>query len=233
MRTNWTYSSISTYRKCPRRYDLRYNQKVPDPQGPAAARGEAIHGAMENYINTGDASAAHIEDPQLRAEALAIVRDWQKMLDQLRAGHAVAEELWRFDVDWYVPTGLDDTWAVMKLDAFVNKAPVARVVDFKTGREYPRDHAEQMEIYALGAWARRVSDTQTVVAELWYLDQGPAHGIRERSFTPQALRRLEKKWRAAAGEVLHAALFPARPSPDNCKWCPYSKMKGGQCGQDA
>lgn len=39
---------------CPRRWWFRYVAKLPEPQAPAAAKGEAIHKQVEHYLKTGE-----------------------------------------------------------------------------------------------------------------------------------------------------------------------------------
>lgn len=42
-------SAIETYRRCPRQYKAKYVDRTPDPSGPAAQVGIALHKAVEDY----------------------------------------------------------------------------------------------------------------------------------------------------------------------------------------
>lgn len=64
-------SSITTYFKCPKKYDFKYIQKLPDPSGPAAELGTAFHKAAymtwdRQAWDCGKVNGQYVED-MLRA----------------------------------------------------------------------------------------------------------------------------------------------------------------------
>jgi hypothetical protein len=61
-----TQSSLRTYRSCPRRYQLRYEEKLRPlaPKDPKLRRGSSVHRALEAWSNTGgdlDAALAALD----------------------------------------------------------------------------------------------------------------------------------------------------------------------------
>jgi ATP-dependent helicase/DNAse subunit B len=44
-----SYSSISTYEKCPFQYFLQYVERLEMPRSPALSFGSSLHGALERF----------------------------------------------------------------------------------------------------------------------------------------------------------------------------------------
>jgi RecB family exonuclease len=97
------------------------------------------------------------------------------------------------------------------------------VIDYKTGKPYVAN-MEQVEVYALGAFAK-FDDVETVVGELWYLDHEEPH---EKAFHRSQVSKLARKWEQRADRLLSAKEYPSRINRF-CDWCPYNSDKGGPC----
>jgi hypothetical protein len=184
------------------------------PSKPAMQRGSTIHEMGEAYLNgeLGELPAAykHFAEPMM----------------ELRRAKAIPEQTLAFDavwqeVDWLSP----DVWVRMKLDATVLKKTKARAIDFKTGKEYPDKHYEQIELYALALFAK-YPDLKTVDCELWYLDLGDEVTFPVRRAEEMDLRA---KWAARARKLTEATAFPPNPAFRWCKNCGHNTKKGGVC----
>ena len=46
----WSYSRYGVYKACPRQWMYKFIERRPTTQGPAAARGEAIHKHAELFV---------------------------------------------------------------------------------------------------------------------------------------------------------------------------------------
>jgi hypothetical protein len=224
-RTHWTISALKDFETCPAKYQWSYlfdvadwlaiGYKVVPAKGSAAMdRGTEIHQTCENYLN-GVAPGLHA----------AIGPTWQAWIKDLKDIGAKAEQQWEFDCDWY-PFSITSgpLWLRMKLDAHY---PVGKdqmhVIDFKTGKPYPQN-MEQIEVYALGAFAR-YDDVNEVIGSLWYLDHEEPH---EKTFTRPQASKLARKWEGRARRLLEAEAYPPRVNRF-CNWCPYNHKKGGPC----
>lgn len=215
--TAWSYSSLSKYEECPAKYKYGRIDKLPDPQGPAAARGEMLHARGEQYllgkIKEIPAGYEHFGAP-LRA---------------LRLMDAVPEIELGVTAEWK-PTGFfaPDVWLRMKLDVLVppeGKDETA-FVDFKSGRYYD-SHPEQAEIYALGS-AVLHPKLKAVHAEFWYIDSGDVQAWTF-DVQPRALSKLKKKWAARAALALDDRAWNPTPSAKACKYCAFRTDRGGPC----
>ena len=98
------------------------------------------------------------------------------------------------------------------------------VIDYKTGK-IRAEHEQQLDLYAIGAFATAPKNIERVRAELWYLDAGE---INEKLFTRADAEKLKKSWTKRAARMLKDRTFKPNPG-DACRWCPYRKDKSGHC----
>jgi hypothetical protein len=223
-RTHWTISALKDFETCPAKYRWGYlfeasdwlalgYRIVPAKSSPAMERGTEVHQTCEDFLLG--------KRPDLHPE---ISPAWAMNVRGLKALGAVPEQQWEFDRDWH-PPGEQPLWLRMKIDAHYefSKGCLA-VIDFKTGKPYAAN-MEQVEVYALGAFAK-FDDIDTVIGELWYFDgEEPDEKTFKRSDAP----KLARKWEQRASRLLEAnGDYPARPNKF-CNWCPYNFAKGGPC----
>ena len=217
--TAWSFSRWSTYDQCPRFAKYRYIDKLDEPPaGPALLRGREVHDDAEWYLTAKP-------KPKRLPPALTY---FEEDFNELRKQRAVAEGKWGFDEHWE-PTDYfgPDIWCRMILDVFVRRPKrTARVIDFKTGREYSAKHRQQLELYAVGAW-NMDDDLQIVIAEMWYLDSGESTEVTFSRKNHEA--ELTDLWAQRTEAMLVDETFDPTPSKDACKWCPHHKKKGGPC----
>jgi CRISPR/Cas system-associated exonuclease Cas4 (RecB family) len=101
---------------------------------------------------------------------------------------------------------------------------IGHVIDYKTGQYKPGTYGEQLELYALAAFMTYPTVTE-VTAALWFLDTGD---IVTAKFNYREVPELREKWDKATTQMLCDREFHPRPN-DKCKWCSFSKAKGGPC----
>jgi hypothetical protein len=214
--TAWSYSRWSTYEDCPRRARYRYLDKLPEgPKGRALVRGGEIHAEGEAFLKG---------DRRMVPQAFEAFRS---DLRALRRSDALAEAEWAFTKDWKV-TGWfdDDAWVRMKIDAHLMAGRglrQLRIIDFKTGQIRPANEV-QLELYAVGGFSTYEKVT-SVKAEFWYLDHGVIDAIE---FQRNELNSLRNVWDQRTLKMLNDTRFAIRPNTA-CRWCAYSKAKGGPC----
>jgi CRISPR/Cas system-associated exonuclease Cas4 (RecB family) len=218
--TAWSYSRLMCFEKCPREFNYRYIQKLPEPKSPAMDRGIALHANLEEYIKAKKL-------PRLLPE-LKLCR---KKLAEFKKLGAVAERELAFTRDWKLTGWFDpNAWVRAKIDLTV---PLAKdreySVDYKSGRANPEKHVEQMQLYG-NLVLLADSHTRFMEHGLWYVDHHAEPyqtGVIER-YAPD-LKRTLSRWTDRAMRIFNEKRWPTRPSPGNCKWCPYSVKKGGPC----
>ena len=221
--TAWSYSRWRDYLDCPLKCKLKHIDHLPDPKGPAVARGVEIHKQAEEYIG-----GSRSENPFTEFGPFA------KMLDQLKKRKNVQPELQlTFTNGWDLTEWrAQDAWLRMAFDAiYVTKnGTEAVIIDYKTGNKiekYRENNKPQLGLYALGTF-KALPRVVKVTTQFWYLDVGNL--VDQRVFTRMSDESgLTIAWLQRVEAMMADTIFPARPSPDACRFCPFSRAKGGPC----
>lgn len=237
-RTRWSFSQWSTYQKCPAQYNYRYVQRLPYQTSTAATRGTDTHAAVENYVKcelhdyplpndylkaTLDAYRNHPNGERWTEKKMAFDKDWNSVwvgspesscvmvLDAMRCGddwRKVKVEHWKGNQEHVYPESRD----------------IVYVAEWKTGKPWD-EHKEQRLLYALGAlrWMHYSTEVQVTT---YYLDNTsePQRTIVKRT----AEEKLKALWNERATVMLNDDILAPRPG-FYCRWCSYSKDKGGPC----
>tara|TARA_R110000737_G_scaffold70790_2_gene99234 strand:+ start:2726 stop:3400 length:675 start_codon:yes stop_codon:yes gene_type:complete len=215
----WSYSRLSVFEQCPKRYYYSSIEKIPTPQHPAATRGTDIHNEAELYIRG--------EGPMTRGLAL-FEEGFEQLKEGYEEGTVFVEEDWAFDIDWQPANWNEDkTWCRYKIDAYIKRPDRTVVIDFKTGRYAGNEstHEQQCALYASATY-NRDPDVEVIQAELWYLDHGR---IARHSYTVDELKERQEVFHNRALKLTEATEYPAKASVQNCKWCHYGKS--GVCSE--
>lgn len=224
----WSYSRLSVFEACKRRFQIQYVEKVPEPPRPlppgktehANDRGTRVHEGAERFVKGGIELLPELKkfEPELLAAR-----------DLFAAGSASVEGDWAFTRDWQ-PTAWHsaDVWCRVKCDLVVelDSGQSCVVVDYKTGKRFGNEmkHAEQTQLYVLATLLKK-PNARKVTAELWYTDLDELSSM---TYTREQGLRLMKNFERR-GELLTACEdFPPNPNQFSCRFCPYKpKEKGG------
>ena len=234
-------SSSAMFAQCPRRWQLRYVERLPDPPGAAALVGTLVHRVLERLL--GDPPEGRTVE---RARALA-AEEWplHHALPDVAALGLDADGVKRYKWQvWEAVAGLwklEDPAAVdvlateCRLDVQLGSVPFLGVLDrvdatadgvvvtdYKSGRPpsatYAGDKLDQVLLYA-AAW-RETSGEPTRRARLHYLGARSIEVDTTDEAIDGAVGRLHERW-----DTLHRCLdtdtFAARTGP-LCAWCPYT-----------
>jgi len=232
--TSWSYSRYALYRKCPAQFKYKHIDKIGGPTtSPAMERGTAIHAEFEQYLRGhGRSPPKSLGDFGKHAK---VIRDAAKKAPS----NVVIEETWALTSSW-TWTRWDDwrgCWVRIKLDAAhvddSGDKPVATITDLKTGKYRPFDVLEyelQLDLYALGAllkWENLIPEGLSVKPRLAYVDEGVVHETK--IYTGADLPPLKKAWEARVKPMMNDTTFKPTPSDFACRYCDFSKAKGGAC----
>jgi len=218
--TTWSYSRWTTYEDCPARARYKFLDRLPDPSGPAADRGTALHKAAELYVKG--------EEKKLHPE-LKLVADDLKRLKKLKADCelelAVTAD-WA-PIDWFGAK----TWCRAKIDAVAKVRPgTVEVTDHKSGRYKPGDegYGRQLGLYAAFIFAHDET-AETVESRLLFVDHGK---VEPMTFTRREnFAELKEIWADRTQAMLNDTRFDPTPGPVCRQYggCAFSKMRGGPC----
>lgn len=213
--TAWSYSRYSDYEQCPAKAMYKHVMKLKDPGNEAMQRGSDIHKLAEDFAS-GRLKKLPTELIQFKEEFML-----------LKKAKPSCEQEWAFDTawrrtDWFAK----EAWLRVKMDAayYLPKLREAHVIDHKTGRYKPGTYTEQMELYGMTA-LMVFPEADKVTCKLWFLDSGDEVAV---IFTRADLPALKKKWLTRTKSMLNDKRFAPKPG-NHCRWCPFSKVKGGPC----
>lgn len=206
-----SYTKVSMYMECPAKKRYRYDQRLPTPVNPAAARGTEYHSQLESSINGAPPN-----------DELSFYHSY---ITELRSRGAVAEFAFALRRDWTI-TEWDaaDCWLLGKADVWVPSVPLAHVQDWKTGKIYD-SHEKQGEFYSTALFSY-VPEAYEVKATFIYTDLKKE---RSKTYHRDMLESLRSRWTARIERMERDTVCAPTPTWFGCKFCPFSKAKGGPC----
>lgn len=211
----WSFSMWTTYNTCPSRFNYRYRQRLPDPPSPAAQRGSAAHDTAERYVR-GHSMLLPTKDNYL-LDVFNKFRQWPN-------GDRHTELKITLTDEWTLTSPQnDDAYVTGVLDVVGYHKGVVEIGEWKTGK--PKDeHKEQRSLYALLGLRRWLP--REVQVTTYYMDNTapPARLTVKDTAEP----KLIQIWDGRAKQMLTDDTCAPRPG-FYCRWCPYSRDKGGPC----
>jgi hypothetical protein len=210
----WGFTKLDVFRTCRAKFKYQFIDKLPSGNSsPALERGGQIHEDIENYINGWTTTLGPDTE------------NWKPALDLLRKEDYHGEQAigiakdWRLLPDWFNPA----TWLRVKMDTYYRKGSRLQVIDYKSGK-YRVPSTDQVELYSI-AGLSIYPDLDEVEAEYWFIDTGDFY---KKVYTKAELVALRPKYEREAAAIYAEGQWSPMPSKE-CRWCPYSKTKGGPC----
>jgi putative RecB family exonuclease len=212
-----TYSRLRDFEQCGLLFQLRHIEKRSEPSSPHFVKGSRVHDALEQFLK-GRVRTLPPESEPLALQLVALKKD--KSL--------IGEQAWGYDEDW-APLPVTGYFSKAdhvraKVDAMTTAKNQARIIDFKTGKIRPTD-VDQVRFYALLAMLRYHEITSSLLT-LWYVEQGKIEDFKAvpRSDVPTILASFKKR----IAKMMGTEKF--KPTPGlHCRWCAFSRHKGGPC----
>lgn len=135
------------------------------------------------------------------------------------------EETWAFTKDWDETTWNDwnNCWVRIKTDVNCLDGDELYIIDHKTGKKR-EGYGEQMSLYPVGGFLK-FPHVKKIHTQLWFLDSGD---VVEQSYDVSELKVLKEGWNKKVEPMMNDTRFAPKPG-NGCRWCPYSKSKGGPC----
>lgn len=238
--TSWSLSSVKTFEQCGLKAKFRYVDRLPEPRSDKANRGVQFHRDIELFLR-GELSTLPPE--------LSFYAQW---FTELKTYEIYPEHTIRLSRDWNPTAEGEKYWYKGILDLkvvrrgakqisngqssektgdkeVVGAIPPTEVIiyDWKTGAIYP-EHQDQRTLYSVATFAEHPT-VLSVRAIHVYVD---LRKLREQTFHRDQMHDLRKPWEDRANKFLTALqnVDFLIPNPGfHCRYCPYSKVKGGPC----
>ena len=233
-------SGAGTFEQCPRRWRMRYVERLPDPPGEAALAGSFAHRVLELFMQRAPEERtvevakviAREEWPDVEADddykALGYDESTGKQF-RWKAWKAI-EGLWALED----PKAVDVRATEQDIEADLGGVPFRGIVDrldeegdglivtdYKSGKapspRYRRGRLDQVLLYA--AAVKEATGEMPVHARLLYLGQRPV-GIKvTQDELDGVVGKLAGTW-SAINTACATDEFEPRTGP-LCGWCPY------------
>jgi len=179
--TPWSYSSITLFQQCPKKYyHLRVAKDIVEPETEVLLYGKRVHEAAEKYVRDGEAIP-----PEFSQFAPAI--------------HKCAE----FPGEKYCehkmgitergePTGFfsDNVWLRGVADLIIVDGDKARIIDYKTGKSAKYADTKQLDLMALCTFAH-FPQVNEIKGGLLFL---VCHDLIKRSYTRDDVFGIMRDW---------------------------------------
>ena len=233
-------SGAGTFEQCPRRWRLRYVERLPDPPGEAALAGSFAHRVLELLMQR-DPHERTVEIAKAIARAewpgVEVDPDFRALgFDETGSKHfrwkawQAIEGLWALED----PKAVDVRATEHDVEADLGGVPFRGIVDrldeegdglvvtdYKSGKapsaRFRRGRLDQVLLYA--AAVEQATGEMPVHARLLYLGQRPV-GIKvTREEIDSVVDKLAGTW-AAINTACDTDEFEPRTGP-LCGWCPY------------
>jgi hypothetical protein len=162
--TSWSYSSISLFEQCPKKYfHLRVEKDIKEPTSEQMNYGLEVHKAAEDYISKNTPIPPQFSYMQEMLDKLKNVKGEKlcehKMGIKFKDGRYIACDFFDKDVYW---RGIADLIIIDK------DTQEARVVDYKTGKSAKYADTKQLKLLA-GAVFTHFPDIRVIKAGLLFV----------------------------------------------------------------
>lgn len=215
----WSFSSLTAFETCPRRYYLvRVAKKITEPPTEATTWGNEVHKALELRIGEGKP----LPDVLVKYEPIA-TRVLSLEGDVYVERQIALDSAFR-QTEWYGK----DAWVRSILDLTVINGRKALILDWKTGKRKP--DSSQLALFAAVGFAV-FPDVEEIHTGFVWLKENATDKTRYRREDTAALwgeflprvRRLELAYEKGA--------WPAKPSGLCRKYCPVGRSNCEFCGK--
>lgn len=207
----WSYSSLTAFETCPRRYQLtKVTKAIKEPQTEATVHGNEVHKALELHLN----GSKPLPD---KYNAL------RPMVERVRSQPGKRLVEYKFGLtEGYRPTDFfaKDVWFRGVIDVGVVGSKTGVLLDWKTGK--PKADGDQLKLFAAAGFASfpYIEKFKTGYVWLAHSRLDTQEFTREdvpaiwQEFTPRVIRLVN---------ALEKDKFLPKPSGLCRNWCPVPK----------
>lgn len=214
----WSYSSLTSYETCPRRYYLtKVTKAIKEPQTDATIHGNQVHKALELYVAGTDAL------PEKYAA-------YKPVADKIRATPGVKRLEYKFalteslrETEYFAK----DVWLRGVLDVGITRPKSVIVLDYKTGKR--KVDGDQLRLFAMASLALW-PHVDTVRTGFIWLGTGQ---MDTQTYTRADQQEIHQEFSARVHRIERSQFnedWPPRPSGLCRAWCPVGIKNCEHCG---
>jgi hypothetical protein len=216
----YSYSSLSTYKQCPAKFNYAYIQKFQvekEPPSPAMERGSKIHDSVELFL-LGKTEFLHPD----------IHEPYGQFMTGLRNDYEDIRPEYKWGITWEFKPCAYDAGDCM-LHGYVDLLILPKegnllLYEWKTGGVYIEPHTDQVHTYAT-AMMVNFPEYEAVDAMITWFDKVD---YKKLMYPRSMFKDYRYFLRDRINQIADETRFPAMPS-FKCKWCKFSRYNGGPC----
>lgn len=216
--TPWSYSSLSAYAQCPKRYYItRISKQVTEKQTEATIHGNQVHSALEKYVGN-------------EAPLADMYEGYRPVADKIKMAPGKKFLEYKFGLTKALtPTTFfaKDVWCRGVLDIAITRPKEAVVLDWKTGAR--KLDGDQLRLFAGAAMCLWPYAEKIKTGYIW-LKTGQ---MDTETFTPDDKPGIFQDFAARVHRMEESERnddWPARPSGLCARYCPVGKALCVHCG---
>tara|TARA_R110000803_G_scaffold79057_3_gene144497 strand:- start:25529 stop:26326 length:798 start_codon:yes stop_codon:yes gene_type:complete len=225
-----SFSTLSTFEKCPYAIYLSKVTGIPGMSGPAADRGSKLHEMLEDYVQG--------TRPDVNWSTMKSNDHYAPIIESFKEGYATGMVMPELKLaftkdmivtDWDKP----DAWLRGAIDVteYLNvKKTKAILYDYKSGQDsMAAKHRSQLMLYALMMFIA-YPELEEIKCAAIYLDIKKELFFTD--FTRNDLDILWSRYQWRLQQVTECQNFKPNPNGFTCKWCQHKKIQP-ELGQTA
>lgn len=214
----WSYSALTAYETCPRRFQLtRVTKQVRESQTEATVWGNKVHKALEDFARSGKPLSPDLEK-------------YGKYVKKIQSyeGKRVVEERVALDRN-FRPTKwmAKDVWVRGIIDIGVVGSEKAYLLDWKTGKRRP--DSNQLKLFAALAFAMYPWVDKVVTGFIWLKTSEFDKEVFTRDQLPEIWAEFMPRLSRVANSYDKDKWTP-KPSGLCKNWCPVGRQHCEFCG---
>lgn len=218
----WSYSSISTFQQCPRKYyRLRVVKDIKEPEAEHLIYGTEVHKAAEEYMRDGTEIPAKFAFIKPQLDILRTI-EGERLCE-----HKMALNRELDACDYFA----EDVWWRGIADLIVLSGKTAYLVDYKTGKSAQYADTKQLELLSLAIF-RHFPEVEYITAGLLFV---VSKEFVEAEYSQEVQQEGWAKW---LGETqllescYEADIWNAKPNFTCRKFCPVTDCEhNGKSGR--
>ena len=214
----WSYSSLSLYQQCPKKYyHLRVAKDIKEPMSEAMSFGNTIHKIAEEYVSTGKPIPEQYKEIE---PALLAIRNME--------GEKLCENKLGLTAD-LEPCGFFDkkVWWRGIADIIILQGDRALTIDYKTGKKSQYADLKQLEVLSLAIF-KHFPQVKKVKAGLMFLF---ADDFIKADYLPDNQEEAWTPWISEVGQLQASVennVWNAKPNFTCRGWCPVTSCVHNQ-----
>jgi hypothetical protein len=214
----WSYSALTAFETCPRRYYLtKVSKAVQEPQTKATLHGNEVHKALELAVSGQQALPTKYMDYAPIVKRVAMT-----------PGKKMVEQKIGMTRDFKPTTFFArDVWLRAVWDVAIVQPKTAIILDWKTGK--PKPDSDQLKLFAATAFMQMPQLEKVKTGFVWLGHER----VDNDEFTPDDVPAIWQEFTTRVQRIEHAAKsgdFPPKPSGLCREWCPVGKKLCEFCG---